>query len=154
MSLDIYSYDEDNSIYNRISKDGIQSNPIQTVHNGTEGEVVEKKLYLRNDDPNFYYTSIKLKGVPPRKLRIGDINFPEAFIGFKIIEKDTQPSENEWLAMESGNEVALSPIGDTSSGDTSYKPFWIQVSIPVGTRVQTIADVSINLEAEQNPVGA
>ena len=153
MSLDIYTYDQENSVYQKVSKNGLQTNPIQTVHNGTDGEVVEKKLFVRNDDGNFYYTNIILRGIPSRKVRVGDINYPEAFIGFKIIEKDDQPSENEWLAIESGNSASFLSIGNTSEGDTSYKPFWLQISVPIGTRVQTIADVSINLNAEQNAVG-
>jgi len=153
MSLDIYEYDQENSVYNKISANGLQTNPVQTTHNGTDGEIVEKKLFLRNDNENFYYTDITLTAVPPRKVRVGDINYPEAFIGFKIVEKDDQPTENEWLAIESGNEANFVVIGDSSTGDVSYKPFWIQVSIPVGTRVQTISDVSIHQDAEQNAVG-
>jgi len=153
MSLDLYVYDEDNSIYNKVSSNGLQSNPIQTTHNGTDGETVEKKLFLRNDDPSFYYNSIKLKAVPERKVRIGDVNFPEAFIGFKLVEKDDQPNENEWLAIESGNELDFLAIGTSSVSDTSYKPLWIQVSVPVGTRVQTMSDISIFLDAEESPVG-
>lgn len=154
MSLDVYNYDQDNSTYHKISENGLQSNPIKTSHNGTDGEIVEKKYYLKNDDANFYYDNIQLKAVPSRKVRVGDINYPEAFIGFKIIEKDDQPTENEWLAIESGNTAAFNSIGSSSEGDVSYKPFWIQVSIPVGTRIQTISDITINFTFEENAVGA
>lgn len=154
MSLDIYTYDADNSTYSKISKEGLQSNPIQTNHDGTNGETVEKKLYLKNDNANFYYNNISLFALPARKVRVGDINYPEAYIGFKIVEKDQQPTVSEWLAIESGNHAIFNAIGDTNLGDTAYKPFWIQVVIPPGTRVQTINDISIHLEAEENAVGA
>lgn len=152
MALDIYVFDEDNSQFNKVSKDGLQTNPVHTTHDGTNGQIVEKKLYLRNDDTNFWYNNVALVGVPSRKLRVGDINFPEAFIGFKLIVKDEQPTESEWLAEESGNTISFSDVGEIGTGDTSYKPFWVQINIPVGTRVQTITDVSVHLDAEQNAV--
>ncbi len=153
MALLIYEFDQDNSEFDAISKNGLQTNPVQTTHNGTDGQVVEKKLYLRNADANFYYTSVTLVGVPSRKVRVGDINFPEAFINFKMIVQDEQPTESEWLAQESGNQVVFADIGDTNDGDTSYKPFWLQIGIPAGTRVQTINDISVHLDSEENAVG-
>lgn len=154
MALLIYEFDEDNSEFDSVSKNGLQTNPVQTTHNGTDGQVVEKKLFLRNDDSDFYYTGITLVPIPARKVRVGDINYPEAFINFKIIVQDEQPTESEWLAQESGNTVNITDIGDTNAGDTSYKPFWIQVGISPGTRVQTINDVSIHLDADENAVGS
>jgi hypothetical protein len=154
MSLLIYEYDEDNSEFLEISKNGLQSRPIQTTHNGTDGQVVEKKLFLRNDNEDYYYTSVIVYPIPSRKVRVGDINFPEAFIRYKMIIKDEQPTESEWLAIESGNQISFPGIGDTNTPDTSYKPFWVQVGIAAGTRVQTINDVSIHLEAEENAIGA
>ena len=154
MALIIYEFDEDNTQFNAISKNGLQTNPIQTTHNGTDGQVVEKKLYLRNDDAGFYYVEPKIVSVPERKVRVGDINFPEAFIGFKIIIKDDQPTESEWLAVESGNEVTFEDVGETGGADQSYKPFWIQINITAGTRVQTINDLSLHRTADENAVGS
>jgi hypothetical protein len=154
MALFVYEFDEDNSEFLEISKNGLQTKPIQTTHNGTDGQVVEKKQFLRNDDTNSYYTIIKMTTTPARKVRVGDINFPEAFVNYKIIIKDEQPTESEWLAVESGNEVVFDDIGDTNASDTSYKPFWIQVGISPGTRVQTISDVSLHMNAEENAVGS
>lgn len=153
MALNLYEFDQDNNQYTLVSENGLQTSPIQTSHDGTNGEVVEKKVYVRSDDANFYYTNMKLKGVPARKVRVGDPNYPEAFIGLKLSPGDTQPTKNEWLAIESGNEVDFADIGDSNAGDNSYKPFWCQVSIPAGTRVQTVVDVSINVESDENPVG-
>lgn len=152
MSLGVYEFDEDNSTFEALSIDGLQTRPVQYTHDGTNGEIVETKLYLRNDDANFYYTNISLQTVPGRKVRVGDLNFPEAFIGFKIIVQDGQPTESEWLSVESGNEADFADIGSASAGDISYVPFWTQVNIPVGTRVQTVNDVAIHLESEQNAV--
>jgi len=153
MALNLYEYDEDNNQYLQISEDGLHTNPIKTSHNGTNGETVEKKVYLKNEDANFYYTDIIVTSIPARKVKVGDINYPEAFISYKIINQDSQPTENQWLSIRSGNEVEMEDIGDASAGDTSYKPIWIQVGIPTGTRVQTIRDVSISLQAKSNPVG-
>jgi hypothetical protein len=154
MSLSVYEFDDDNSQFLTISKNGAQSNPVQTTHNGTDGQVVEKKLYLRNDDTDSYYTTITLVPTPARKVRVGDINYPEAFINYKIIVQDEQPTESEWLAVESGNTATFADIGTTLASDTSYKPFWVQVGISAGTRVQTISDVALHMDAEENAVGS
>jgi len=154
MSLNLYEYDEENNQYLTISEDGLQSNPVQTTHDGTNGEIVEKKLFLQNSDPNVYYTNITLQAKPDSKVRVGDINYPEAFIGFKIMFKESQPSQSEWASIESGNVEHISNIGTTEMADTSYKPVWIQVSIPGGTKVGAFRDISIDLICEQNPLGA
>lgn len=153
MSLSLYEYDKDNNQYLRISEDGLQTRPIQTTHNGTNGEVVEKQLFLRNSDENFYFTNIRLTPLPATKVRVGDVNYPEAYIGYKIIVKNTQPTKAEWNSTESGNTAIITNIGTTDLADTSYKPIWIQVSIPPGTRIGALRDVSLDCEAEQNPIG-
>lgn len=153
MSLNLYEYDKDNNQYLRISEDGLQTRPIQTTHNGTNGEVVEKQLFLRNNDENFYFTNVRLNPLPATKVRVGDVNYPEAYIGYKIIVKNTQPTKAEWNSTESGNTAIITNIGTTDLADTSYKPVWIQVSIPPGTRIGALRDVSLNCEAEQNPIG-
>lgn len=152
-NLSIYEYDADNAQYITISKDGLQTSPVQTSHDGTNGEVVEKKLFLRNSDTNFFYTDISLTPFPSRKTRVGDIQYPEAFVGFKIITQEVQPTANQWLAAESGDTVDFEDIGDSSQGDNGYKPFWVQIEIPPGTRAQTIVDIAINVQADENPVG-
>lgn len=81
------------------------------------------------------------------------INYPEAYIGYKIIFKENQPSKSEWASIQSGDNTFLSNVGTTDLADTSYKPLWIQVTIPPGTRVGALTSVSINLSYEQNPIG-
>lgn len=153
MSLSLYEYDKDNNQYLRISEDGLQTRPIQTTHNGTNGEIVEKQVFLRNDNENFYFTNIELTAVPATKVRVGDVNFPEAYIGYKIIVKNTQPTKSEWAATQSGDVAVITNIGTTDLADTSYKPLWIQVTIPPGTRIGALRDVRIQCDAEQNPIG-
>ncbi len=152
MALDIYTFDVDNNSFVKHSKNGLLTNPVQTVHDGTNGEVVEKKLYLRNDDSAFYYTNLTLQPVPQSKTAVDDINYPEAYITFKVIAQNEQPTENQWKSVASGSLVSFSDIGSAGSGDTNYKPFWILVSVPAGTRVQNISDVSVHLEGEESPV--
>ena len=164
MSLDIYEYDASNNSYVLISQDGLQTRPVQTTHNGTTGEVVEKQLFLRNSNELFYYTNIALKSTPASRVKIDDPNHPEAYISYKIITKDIKPSgeawkinpptKTEWAAAISGDAVPCLDIGTTNEADTSYKSFWIQVSIPSGTRIGALKDISIELTAEANPLGA
>jgi|LakMenEpi03Aug12_release.lakeMendotaPanAssembly.Ray.scaffolds.fasta_scaffold1191447_1 hypothetical protein len=153
MSLSIFEYDKDNNQYLEISQDGMQSRPIQTTHNGTNGETVEKQLFLKNNNADFYYTDIRLTPVPATKVRLGDVNYPEAYIGYKVIVKDAQPSRSEWASTQSGDVAIITNVGTTNLGDTSYKPLWIQVTIPPGARIGALRDVSIQLTAEENPIG-
>lgn len=152
MALDLYTYDDENSEFVKHSKNGLFTNPAQTTHDGTNGEVSEKKFYLRNDDVNFYYTNLILQALPLEKTAVEDINYPEAFVTFKIIVQNEQPTENQWKAVVSGDEVAFGDIGEAGTGDVSYKPLWVQVGIPAGTRVQNISDIRINVIGEENPV--
>lgn len=153
MSLDLYEYDSDNNQYLMISKDGLQSRPVQTTHDGTNGEIVERKLFLRNDDENLYYTGISLKPTPDSMVRKGDINFPEANTEYKIIFKENQPSKSEWAAVQSGDHAYLDNIGTTDIADNAYKPFWVRVGVPPGTRIGAIRGISIDLDADENPIG-
>jgi hypothetical protein len=152
MAIGLYEYDVNNSQYVEHSRNGILTNPVQTTHDGTNGEVAEKKLYLRNDNAAFYYSNMTIQPLPLTKTGVGDINYPEAFVTFKIIVQEEQPSANQWRSVQSGSEVTFPNIGVVGSGDTNYKPFWIQTSVPAGTSVQNISDISIHLEGEENPV--
>lgn len=152
MALDMYTFDEDINDFVKHSKNGIFSNPAQTTHDGTNGEVVEKQLFLRNDDVNFFYDNITLQALPLLKTAVGDINFPEAFITFKIQVQNQQPTENEWKAVQSGALTLFPDIGSLGNADTSFKPFWVFVGIPAGTRIQNINDVTIQNEGNENPV--
>jgi hypothetical protein len=153
MSLDIYEYDSDNNQYLLISRDGLQNRPVQTTHDGTNGEVQEKKLFLRNSDDALYYSDITLQPSPESMVRVGDINFPEANIEYKIIFKENQPTKSEWAAVQSGDSAFQATVGTTDLADTAYKPFWIQVGVPPGTRIGALRGILIDLDSEENPIG-
>jgi hypothetical protein len=152
MALDVYTFNTDTSNFEKHSKNGLLTDPVQTTHDGTNGETVEKKLFLRNDDTNFFYTNLTLQPLPQTKTAVDDINFPEAFVTFKIIVQNEQPTENQWKSVASGSVVTFPDIGATGSGDDSYKPFWILTAVPAGTRVGNLNDIFIQLNGEDNPV--
>ena len=131
---------------------GILSNPFQTTHDGTDGEIVEKKLFLKNDDAGLYYTNLTLQFLPLTKTGVGDINYPEAFVVSKIVVQDDQPTQNQWQAVASGNRVNFPDIGAAGSSDLNYKPFWVLRSIPAGTAIQNISDTYIHCEGESSPI--
>jgi len=150
--IGIYEYDVNNNTYIRHSENGVLTNPVQTTHDGTDGEVVEKKLFLMNDDAGLYYSNLTLQPLPLTRTGVGNINYPEAYVSFKIIVQDLQPTANQWKSVQSGQAVIFPAIGSVGSPDTSYKPFWIQTSIPAGTGIQNISDISLHLEGEENSV--
>lgn len=153
MSLFICEFDEDNNTYKKISEDGLQSNPIHTTHDGTNGQIVEKKLFIKNENNQRYFTGISIQARPEEKVKVGDLDYPEAYIGYKLFFKENQPSKSEWASVLSGNKMHIENIGTTDTADLSYKPFWIQVSIPEGVRIGAIRDVYLELIAEENPLG-
>lgn len=151
--LKIYSHDEGNSEFIPHSKNGLFTAPIKTSLNGSQGESEEKKLYIRNSDSNTYFTAVDITGAPAARVRVGDPAYPEANIGVKLLLKDTEPSENEWLAVEAGNTITIDEVGDINTADTSYIPFWVKIELPPGTPVQNIADVKLHAEFLSSPLG-
>lgn len=152
--LKIYTFDEANNEFVPHSKNGLFTAPIKTSLNGSQGESEERKLFVRNSDANTYFTAVTIKGAPSTRVRVGDPAYPEANITLKLILKDTQPSENEWLAVESGNEIVVDNIGDTDNADNGYIPFWMYLALPSGTPVQNIADIKLNTTFLSSPLGA
>lgn len=152
MAIQIYTYDSDNSEYVEHSQNGLFTDPIQTSHDGTDGEIVELQLYLANDNINFYYNNLTLQALPLTITGVNNINYPSAFVSFKIIVQNTQPTASQWASVASGALTTFPDIGSVGNGDTGYKPFWIQTGVPSGTAVQNITSISINLQGEENSV--
>lgn len=111
---------------------GDMSNPIVLVADGTKGEAVTSRLFLHNDDISKYYTNIKLWAE----------NIPSNW-SVKLLIKQDMPTETEWAAVSSGNQVIFSQIGSQAAPDLDYHPFWIRWKIPPNTPIQTILNVKL-----------
>jgi hypothetical protein len=135
VSLDIY-YQISAGVYIPFLEDDSEDDllPIITTHDGILGEVVERKLYVRNDDPDEWYSNITI--VPISNVSPNEVDGISTGHGVKLFEGDIQPTEAEWEATDYANTLSLSELGEAGSGDTStYLPFWYRVEVPAGTPI-------------------
>ena len=145
MSLNIYEQTGPSS-FKQFSKDAEQLNPVHTTHNGREGEVVERLLFLRNNDISLFYTNITLQPFDGQ----GDDDTIEVVTGWavKLNPGSQQPTENEWDAITPGSSINMSGVGAPSAGDDStFFPFWYRIKVPRFTRVQNKTDIAVRIRA-------
>jgi hypothetical protein len=132
MALDIYR-EVSTGTYAVYGRDGVDDNllPIITTHDGVLGEVVEVKLFVRNDDSSEYYRNITV--TPVCKTSPDDTLGIVTGHGVKLNLGSDQPTEAEWEAIDYGQGISLEDIGASGSGDTStYTAFWYRVEAPAG----------------------
>lgn len=122
--------------------------PITTLQHGyvdgSSGGVFEFKVYVRNDDPDKYYTGVQLKylvdGVAdwynPDTSRITvRMSSPSIDHGFV-----TQPTTSDWVNIAPSDTVTVGEgfIGIPLARNTLYWPVWIRVFVPGQTDAQTL----------------
>ena len=125
------------------SVDGLFTNPQIISIDGRTGGIVEKKLYLRNDDNAKAYSNIQLTFYQSG----GDIDYRDGSEGFSMKGKtgNTRPTAAEWVTISANNTVTFSDIPDT----VTYLPVWIRVQIPAKVSVQHIDNVSLKITATE-----
>lgn len=148
MSASIYLLPNENS---ELSKDGLFTNPFSITFDGRSGGTKQARLYVRNNDALYYYTSLTLTS---RDLTAQPITErPEDGYVWKLSEGDTQPTQAEWNNIAAANTITLPDIGALGVPDTStYLPFWIYIQVPPGLDVQTFDHVQFVLQGEENLV--
>ena len=119
------------------------TNKIVTSHNGTLGESVDVKLYLRNDDAGLYYQSISLQ--VQDLTNVDDTQGPSGSgWGVRLSADARRPTPAEWEQIGFATTISMPDIVDLSSFNavtnvytaadtTTYSPFWIRVSVPGNT---------------------
>ena len=161
MALSLYEYDQATNTFVAISQ-GTQLNPVLTSHNGADGQTVVTRLFLRNGDLTKWYDGITLQPLPAALVGPGNVNG----WSYKLLAGDGEPTTNEWSNRITGAALTsvadldnASPrrhffpeIGAVGVGDNNYFPFWVQVSVPRGTRSQVEVGVTLSLTATENNV--
>ncbi len=152
MSLDIYK-EVSTGTYSIYAEDGDVTGllPIVTTHDGVLGEVVEIKLFIRNDDPTEYYDGITV--LPVSKTVPDDTIGTVSGHGVKLYRRGTlstdlqpQPTEAEWETIDYGNSISLPSIGISGSGDTyTYLAFWYRVEVPAGAPADNKENIILRL---------
>jgi hypothetical protein len=137
--------------FKKFSIEGEQLVPIQTTHNGREGEIVEKLLFLRNDDATKYYTNITID--PTDSDSDDDTVLTDTGWGVRVNDGSLQPSEAQWQSVTPGDPINMVDIGVTTMADTTtYFPFYYRIEVPRNSRVQTKTDISLTIQAVENVV--
>lgn len=145
MAVGVYLLANESS---QLSEDGDFTNPFSFTFDGRIGGTKQIRLYVRNDDPLYYYTDISVTAEDLSGESI--IESPDDGFVWKFSAGDTQPTQAEWNNIAPANSIVLPDIGAEGSPDTStYLPFWIYVQVPPGLSVQTLDHVQILLQGQE-----
>jgi hypothetical protein len=131
-----------------LSTESTFEKPFSLTFDGRTGGVKQAKLYIRNNDAQFYYENIKvgLSDSGPESI----IDQPAEGFVWKLAAGDVQPTENDWKNTAAATIVDLENIGGAGNPDTStFLPFWVFVQIPPGLDVQTFDTVKFTLTADE-----
>jgi len=126
-------------------------NPLSVSLDGVVGGAVVRKLYLRNDNNDRYYTNITLQAV--------DTSYPQytnqTDWNWKLAEADLSPPEEAWAEIDPGNILILSTsMGSSSQGETGvYYTIWLRVQAPSKQLAKNVSSIVIRLNAEERLVG-
>jgi hypothetical protein len=147
MGINIYSAADPSTGY---SVAGAFTNPFTVVLDGKYGGVIQKKLYVRNSDSSVWYsaTTLLCSDIVDPTIVDGTKN-----ITWKLIAGNTQPTDDQWAAITTGNTISMANLGAIGSPNTStYLPFWARVQIPRNMEVQTVLDVKLKINTTESSV--
>jgi hypothetical protein len=122
---------------------GDRTNPMIIVCDRLSLKPVVQRYYLHNDDPMVYYTNINLQA-QEEQLQPG--------WNLQVLVQDTIPIQAQWDALETNNLAAAADIGSAMIGDVGFHPFWVRLTVPDGTPIQTLAAPALRLFYTQAPV--
>lgn len=136
-----------------ISTSATFTNPLQVAHDGKNGSVSVSLAYIRNDDSNKWYQSVRIN---PRDITGYDDTIGEYGTGFGVKLKygGDEPLPHEWNSISSGNTITLpGDVGTSSIADTTtYFPVWVRIKVPGNTQVQLKQDITLRLRAVERIV--
>jgi hypothetical protein len=143
MGLGIYEAANENAIIS-------DENPFTVTFDGRIGGAQAKKVYIRNDASDKWYSSIQL--VVLDTIGASIVDGTVSGWSWKLMEKDIPPTEEEWAEVSPGNTISFSSsLGSSSLADTiTYLSVWVRVEIPRGQSIQTITDIVLRLTAQEN----
>lgn len=144
MALKIYESASPGSAY---STDSSYSAPLSLSFDGINGGYKYVKLYLRNDDPTYYYTGITIQPVMLSGTSIIDGTNGWSW---KLKAGDTQPLEAEWDLLTDANSISMADLGSSGTPDTNtYLPFWLRIEIPAGAEIKAYQNVTLRKTANE-----
>ena len=122
-------------------------NPFTVTFNGSTGGAIVKRVYVRNDEVNKYYTSLTLTPYS------AGAYIDNSQWNWKLIISDTRPTHSDWINTSAGTVLSLSDLGSSTQGDTyTYISVWVRVEVPSRQPAQNIKNIYLRLEGEENLV--
>jgi hypothetical protein len=144
MALQLYATADSSSSF---SLDSEFSNPVIYSFDGVGGGTIVKQYYLRNDDSTKYYTGIT---IAPYVSSGTDITDGTNGFSWKMISGVSKPLEQQWTLVDDGNSLSMEDIGSSGSGDdVTYYPFWLRITVPPNTSIQSFENAKLRIEANQ-----
>lgn len=145
MSLGVYSTPNENSVLS-------SQKPFTVTFDGRIGGALDRCVYIRNSNTARWYENITIKAVDTSGTDMVD-GSQEGF-SWKLIQKDIPPTDIEWDEVSSGNTLQLdTDLGNSAFADIiTYIPVWIRVQIPRGQNIQTITDIVLRIDAQENAI--
>lgn len=126
---------------------------LRSFHDGHLGSIMERIIYLRNDDSSRYYTNLLLRYTVSSYQDFGE--FGTTGWGIKFINGERRPTESEWDLVRSGESLSIPDIGSTEAADThTYYPIWVRITCPGGEVAQLRENQQIELDVLTRLVGA
>lgn len=148
MGLRLYS--EASNPASVLSIDGAFTAPLFIGQDGRSGGIIERKLWVRNDNAAKWYDTIT---VTPVDTAGGSVVDGTDGYSWKLMAGDTQPTSAQWAAVVEGDPISIADIGAVATPDiSSYRPFWVRVEIPKNAPVSTFTDVQLWIDADEQNV--
>ena len=144
----LYFYTEPNDTA-AISKDTLLT-PFTVTFDGRVGGCIDKRLYVRNDESNKWYSNIVVSAY--------DFDTTENWVdgtktGFywKFSTNEIVPSSEEWELIGNNVSISLGNIGDSLFGDiSSYLSFWVRVTVPGNIQIAVRKTIVLQISATEN----
>lgn len=135
--LKLYYWDDANSEYIQVSS-GTMETPVNMTAGSLRGQDsrITEKLYLRNDEDNTQYIDIQVQ----------PINIPSSW-KIKLIAQTSEPTEEAFLALPSGNIMDHADVADKS-----YYPVWVELIAPQGTAPSVFSEIKFKITSTRQVV--
>lgn len=125
------------------------TNPFRFTFGRLGGSIV-KKIYLHNDNPNVYFTSLQ---VYFEDKSAGSDYQTNCMWSWKLIQSAYEPVPEEWEQTSDKNTISVGDIGLSSKADIqTYVPIWIRFAVPAGLLAQNMTQLVLKVTGDKNLV--
>ena len=153
--LKLYKFDKELGTFSEYSHGDDTTNLIRSVFNGQDGGTVIQQLYIRNDNPDYWYSEIILGFGPTEKVRPNNLRG----FSYKLLYGEVQPLTQEWASIDSGNNLdyrnnglrfKIPDIGMAGTADQKYYPLWLRIDVPPKTPMGVVLDTYLGLDFQES----